>query len=297
MTKLCEGRVAIVTGAARGIGREYALHLASEGARVVVNDIGVARDGIGQDISLAQAVVDEIRAAGGEAIVNGEDVGDWQGAQRLIEHAVSTYGSLDVLINNAGVLRDRMLMNMEEAEWDVVINVNLKGTFAPMHHAAAYWRQMHKVTGQDVGSRIINTTSSSGLFGKVGQSNYGAAKAGVAALTIIAARELSRYGVTVNAICPHAHTRMSVDERTPEEMAARHPRWISPVAVWLASKESHAVSGRVFEVGGGYLAALEGWHRGPSVMPIDDASKIGSVLLDLSQRVRRNANTKGNDLD
>ena len=299
MIRLCQDRVAIVTGAARGIGREYALHLAAEGAKVIVNDVGASRDGLSRDGSAAQTVVDEIRAAGGIAIANGDDIGDWKGAQRMVESALAEYGALDVLVNNAGILRDRMLANMEEGEWDAVVNVHLKGTFAPMHHAAAHWRALHKKTGQSVGARIINTTSFSGLFGNIGQTNYGAAKAGIAAMTIIAARELARYGITVNAISPHAQTRMteSLRERSPEEIAARHPRWISPVVVWLASRESGEVTGRVFEAGGGYLAALEGWHRGPSAEPIADAAKIGPVLLDLARRARRNADMSGNDLD
>ena len=299
MTTLCKDRVAIVTGAARGIGREYALHLAAEGARVVVNDLGTARDGIGRDSAAAQAVVEEIRAAGGAAVANGDDVSDWNGARRMIEHALSEYGALDVLVNNAGILRDRMLANMEEGEWDAVIDVHLKGSFAPMHHAVAHWRMLQKKSGQGVAARIINTTSSSGLFGNIGQTNYGAAKAGVAALTVIAARELARYGITVNAICPHAQTRMteSLRERTAEEIAVRHPRWISPVVVWLASLESADVTGRVFEAGGGHLAVLEGWHRGPSAAPVEDAAQIGPILLDLARRARRNADMQGNDLD
>jgi NAD(P)-dependent dehydrogenase (short-subunit alcohol dehydrogenase family) len=299
MKKICDGRVVIVTGAARGIGREYALQLAAHGARVVVNDLGSTRDGIGRDESAAQAVVDEIRGAGGEAIANGDDIADWNGARHLIESTVAHFGGLHGLVNNAGILRDRTLVNMEESEWDAVIDVHLKGTFAPSHHAAAYWRALQKESGQPAGGRIINTTSSSGLFGNIGQANYGAAKAGVAAMTVIAARELKRYGVTVNAICPHAQTRMteSLRERTPEEIEARHPRWIAPVVVWLASQDSDDVTGRIFEVGGGFLAALEGWHRGPQAEPVDDPERIGPVLQDLARRARRNADMKGNDLD
>jgi NAD(P)-dependent dehydrogenase (short-subunit alcohol dehydrogenase family) len=299
MSKLCEGRVAIVTGAGRGIGREYALMLARHGARVIVNDLGTGRDGHGVDHSAAQGVVDDIHAAGGEAKASHEDISDWEGARRMIADAVSTYGQLDVLVNNAGILRDRMLVNMEESDWDAVVKVHLKGTFAPAHHAAVHWRALQKQTGAPVNARIINTSSSSGLFGNIGQANYGAAKAGIAALTIIAARELGRYGVTVNAISPHAQTRMTegLRERTPEEIAARDPRWIAPVVVWLASLESGDVTGRVFEAGGGVLAALEGWHRGPSADPIDDPRLIGPVLKDLARRARRNADMRGNDLD
>ncbi len=289
----------IVTGAGRGIGREYALMLAKHGAKVVVNDIGTTREGLGADITAAQSVVDEICAAGGDAIADYNDVSDWQGASQLVDAAVAQYGRLDVLVNNAGILRDRMIVNMEESEWDAVIKVHLKGSFAPAHHAAVYWRTQSKKTGAPVNARIINTTSSSGVFGNVGQSNYGAAKAGIAGFTIIAARELARYGVTVNAISPHALTRMteSLRERTPEEIAMRDPRWIAPVVVWLASEESTDVTGRVFEAGGGILAALEGWHRGPGANPIDDPSQIGTILSDLAARARRNADMRGNDLD
>jgi NAD(P)-dependent dehydrogenase (short-subunit alcohol dehydrogenase family) len=299
MSRLCQDRVVIVTGAGRGIGREYALQLAAQGAKVVVNDLGVSRDGIGQDLSAAQAVVDEIRAGGGQAIANGDDVSDWNGARHMIESTVAHYGGLHALVNNAGILRDRTLVNMEENEWDAVIQVHLKGTFAPSHHAAAYWRMLQKESGQPVNARIINTSSSSGLYGNIGQCNYGAAKAGIAAMTIIAARELKRYGVTVNAISPHAQTRMTENlrERTPEEIEARHPRWIAPVVVWLASEESGEVTGRVFEVGGGFLSAMEGWHRGPEAEPVDDPLRIGPVLTDLARRARRNADMKGKDLD
>jgi NAD(P)-dependent dehydrogenase (short-subunit alcohol dehydrogenase family) len=299
MSKLCEGRVVIVTGAARGIGREYALQLAAHGAKVIVNDLGVSREGIGQDLSAAQAVVDEIRAAGGDAIANGDDVSDWNGARHMIESAIERYGELHALVNNAGILRDRMLVNMDENEWDAVIRVHLKGTFAPCHHAAVHWRMRHKETGEPVNARIINTSSSSGLYGNIGQANYGAAKAGIAAMTIIAARELRRYGVTVNAISPHAQTRMTENlrERTPEEIESRHPRWIAPAAVWLASADSGDVTGRVFEVGGGHLSAMEGWRRGPEADPVDDPTRIGPVMEDLARRARRNADMKGNDLD
>ena len=299
MSRLCEGRVAIVTGAARGIGREYALQLAACGAKVVVNDLGVSREGLGRDTSAAQQVVDEIKAAGGEAIANCDDVSEWKEAEHMIHSTVEHFGKLDVVINNAGILRDRMLVNMEESEWDAVIKVHLKGTFAPCHHAAVYWRAQQKLTGEPVNARLINTTSFSGLLGNIGQSNYGAAKAGIAAFTIITARELKRYGITVNAISPHAQTRMteSLRERTPEEIAQRHPRWIAAAATWLASAESSEVTARVFELGGGFLAAMEGWHRGPQAEPIDNPNAIGTVMLDLARRARRNTDMRGNDLD
>jgi NAD(P)-dependent dehydrogenase (short-subunit alcohol dehydrogenase family) len=299
MARMCDGRVVIVTGAGGGIGREYAIQLAAYGAKVVINDLGTGRDGRGANASAARAVEAEIIAAGGEAVANSEDVSDWEGARRLIDHALSRFGRLDVLVNNAGILRDRMLVNMEETDWDAVIKVHLKGTFAPTHHAAVHWRALHKKSRASVDARVVNTSSSSGLFGNIGQSNYGAAKAGIAALTIIAARELERYGITVNAIMPHAQTRMTegIRERSAEEIASRDPRWIAPVIVWLASTPSHGVTGRVFEAGGGILAALEGWHRGPSAEPIGDAEQIGPVLRDLARRARRNADMSGNEHD
>ena len=186
MARLCEGRVALVTGAARGVGREHALGLAKHGAKVVVNDLGARVDGSGADTTPAQAVVDEIKALGGEAIVNGDDVSSWTGAKNMIDQTVDAFGTIDVVVNNAGILRDRMLVNMTEDEWDAVIQVHLKGTFAPSRHAAAYWRQLSKDKGEKVNARIINTSSTSGLYGNIGQTNYGAAKAGIAAFTIIA---------------------------------------------------------------------------------------------------------------
>jgi NAD(P)-dependent dehydrogenase (short-subunit alcohol dehydrogenase family) len=205
---MCEGRVCVVTGAGRGIGREYALMLAEHGAKVLVNDLGGSRDGTGNDVGPAQAVVDEIKGMGGEALANTDDISDFAGAERLIRTAVDTFGGLDVLINNAGILRDRMLTNMSEEEWDAVIKVHLKGTFAPTRHAAAYWRERAKA-GESNDGRVINTTSVSGIYGNPGQTNYGAAKMGIAAFTIISALELERYGVTVNAIAPGALTRMT----------------------------------------------------------------------------------------
>jgi NAD(P)-dependent dehydrogenase (short-subunit alcohol dehydrogenase family) len=299
MSRLCEGRVAVVTGAGRGIGREHALLLAAHGAKVVVNDIGAAADGTGLDSSPAAATVADIRAAGGEAVVNGDDVSDWAGAKNLIDQAIKEFGRLDVLINNAGILHDRMLANMSEAEWDAVIKVHLKGTFAPTHHATGYWREQSKAVGRPVDARIINTSSSSGLYGNPGQTNYGAAKAGIAAFTIIAARELRRYGITVNAIMPHAQTRMTEGLRTVTEevRAKRDPRWVATLAVWLASTDSREVSGRVFEAGGGILAVMEGWHRGPTVDQIADPAKLGPIITDLVARARRNAGMDGKDAD
>jgi len=300
MAKLCEGRVCIITGAGRGIGREYALMLAAHGAKVVVNDLGGSRDGTGNSTGPAQEVVDEITKAGGEAIANGDDVSDFAAAERMVQSAVQRFGKLDAVINNAGILRDRMLVNMSEAEWDAVIKVHLKGTFGPARHAAAYWRDLVK-QGQKVDARIINTTSVSGIYGNAGQTNYGAAKAGIASFTIIAARELRRYGITVNAIAPGALTRMTEDlgmGQTSDEMKERmHPRWIAPIVTWLASSESAGVTGRVFESSGGVFAIAESWHRGPRAQPVDDPTKIGSVVHELVGKARKNADMNGEDFD
>jgi len=298
MAGLCEGRVAIVTGGGRGIGREYCLMLAAEGAKVIVNDLGGTADGSGADLTPAQEVVAEIQAMGGEAMVNGADVSNWDQAKAMVDQAISSYGKLDILINNAGILRDRMLANMSEAEWDAVIQVHLKGTFAPARHAAAYWRDLNKTTGQPVNGRIINTSSVSGIYGNIGQSNYGAAKMGIAAFTIIASRELRRYGVTVNAIAPGALTRMTENLGGPvtdQRRERMNPRWIAPIAVWLASEQSS--EGRVFEASGDILAIAEGWHRGPTVKPVADPSLLGPIVADLMSQVRKNAGMNGMDLD
>src|SRR5215813_3622441 len=262
MAKLCEGRIAIVTGAGRGIGREHALSLAAHGARVVVNDLGGARDGSGASAGPAEEVVATIRSAGGEAIVNADDVSDWGGAERLVRQAVDSFGGLDALVNNAGILRDRMLVNMTEAEWDAVIKVHLKGSFAPCHHAAQYWRQETK-KGDEVKGRVMNTSSPSGVFGNVGQTNYGAAKAGIAAFTVIAAQELGRYGVTVNCIAPNARTRMT--ESAFGELPASEgfdpldPAHNSPIVVALCDDAAQGITGQVFHVYGGAVNALRGW--------------------------------------
>jgi NAD(P)-dependent dehydrogenase (short-subunit alcohol dehydrogenase family) len=292
--------VAIVTGAGRGIGREYALMLAEHGAKVVVNDLGAAADGQGADLSPAAQVVEEIKAMGGEAVVNGADVSNWDDAKAMIDRAVSTFGKLDVLINNAGILRDRMLVNMTEAEWDAVIKVHLKGTFAPAHHAAAYWRDRNKATGEMVGGRIINTSSVSGIYGNIGQTNYGAAKMGIAGFTIIAARELRRYGVTVNAIAPGALTRLTEDLGGPiteERRKSGDPKWVAPIAVWLASEQSADVTGRLFEASGNTLAIAEGWHRGPTATPVQDPNLMGPIVAEMMSRARKNAGMNGQDLD
>ena len=279
---MCEGRVCIVTGAGRGLGREYAISLAQHGAKVIVNDLGGDRDGTGADVGPAQTVVDEIKAAGGEAAANTDDISSWDGAAGLIQQAVDTFGRLDVLINNAGILRDRMLFTMSEEEWDAVIRVHLKGTFAPSHHAAAYWREQSKA-GAAVDARLINTTSVSGIYANAGQTNYGSAKAGIAAFTQIAAVELSRYGVTVNAIAPGALTRLTGDLSTmsDEVRQSMSPTWVSPIATWLASVDSADVTGQVIEASGRVLAIAEGWHRGPTAPPVEAAEEVGPIVRKL----------------
>ncbi len=300
MARMCENRVVIVTGAGRGIGREYALMLAAQGAQVVVNDLGGARDGTGADLGPADEVVNEINAAGGVAIANGADVSNYDQAGEMIAQAVDSFGRLDVLVNNAGILRDRMLINMEEHEWDAVIQVHLKGTWAPSKHASMYWRSRSKA-GEHVDARLINTTSVSGIYGNAGQTNYGAAKMGIAAFTIIAARELGRYGISVNAIAPAALTRLTEDlpmgAADEAQKAAMHPRWIAPIVTWLASSDSAGVTGRVFEASGEVLAVAEGWHRGPTATPVDDPTVIGDIARDLVRRARLNAGMNGKDLD
>src|SRR5919112_140340 len=301
MPKLVEGRVCIVTGAGRGIGREHALMLASHGAKVVVNDLGGAVDGSGSDLSPAEQVVEEIKGMGGEAVANADSVADWEGAQRLVNTAIETFGRLDVVVNNAGILRDRMLTNMTEEEWDAVIAVHLKGTFAPSRWAAAYWRERSK-EGLTNDARIINTSSPSGIFGNVGQTNYGAAKAGIASFTVIAAMELARYGVTCNAIAPVARTRMTenlggassqpVEADKFDRMA---PENISPLVVWLGSPESKDITGRVFQVAGGMIRVAEGWHGGPVANQDDrwDPAELGKIVPDLVAKARPNANMMG----
>jgi NAD(P)-dependent dehydrogenase (short-subunit alcohol dehydrogenase family) len=296
---ICDDRVAIVTGAGRGIGREHALLLAAQGAKVVVNDLGGSMDGSGSDVGPAQQVVDEITAEGGQAVANTDDISDFAGAEKAVGTALEAFGRLDVLINNAGILRDRMLVNMTEAEWDAVIRVHLKGTFGPSHFAANHWRERSKA-GDEVDARIVNTTSPSGIYGNVGQTNYGAAKAGIAAFTIIAAKELARYGVTVNAIAPAALTRMTADlnmgqlpDEAKEQMAPKH---IAPIVCWLASPLSGGVTGRVFDVSGQMISVSEGWHRGPSIeKPDSDPAVLGHAVLDMVAQARPNANMFGYD--
>jgi NAD(P)-dependent dehydrogenase (short-subunit alcohol dehydrogenase family) len=299
MSRLCEGRVCVITGAGRGIGREYAKLLAANGAKVLVNDLGGSESGTGADKTPAQSVVDEVKAAGGDAVANYDDVSDFKAAKRMIDQAVETWGKLDVVINNAGILRDRMLVNMTEEEWDAVIKVHLKGTFGPAHHAAAHWRDVVKQTGAPVDARIINTSSVSGIYGNIGQTNYGAAKQGIAAFSIIAARELRRYGITVNCIAPGALTRLTENlrERTEEEKKQGDPFWIAPIVTWLASTESKDVTGRMFEASGRILAIAEGWHRGPITEPVADPAQLGPVVARLMAKARKNAGMDGMDLD
>ncbi len=301
MSGLCEGRVAIVTGAARGVGRQHALQLAKAGAKVVVNDLGAAVDGRGADVSPAQQVVDEIKAGGGEAVVNGDDVSSFNGAKIMVDQAINTFGKLDIIVNNAGILRDRMLVNMTEEEWDSVIQVHLKGTFAPARHAAAYWRAMSKQNddGKPVMGRIINTSSTSGIYGNIGQTNYGAAKAGIAAFTIIAARELSRIGVTVNAISPSAYTRMTdnLREYSEEDKQVRDPSWVSPTVVYLASEEAQDITGRIIQAGAGMVAVCEGWRRGAEVDQMEDPAALGPKIREMIGQCRKNSGMDGMELD
>jgi len=291
---LLDGRVVIVTGAGGGIGRAHALAFADEGARVVVNDIGVGLDGSpAGGGSAAQGVVDEIAAAGGEAVASGADVSNWEAAQDLIRTAVDTFGGLDVLVNNAGIVRDRMIATTSEAEFDAVIAVHLKGHFATMHHAAAHWRAQAK-DGKTVDARIINTSSGAGLQGSVGQGNYSAAKAGIAALTLVGAAEMGRYGVTVNAIAPSARTRMTetvfadMMSTQDQDFDAMAPENISPLVVWLGSVESRDVTGAVFEVEGGKIRIAEGWAHGPQQDKGAkwDPAELGPVVKELLGNAR-----------
>ncbi len=279
---LCEGRVVIVTGAGRGVGRAYALMLGAQGAKVVVNDLGGSTAGDGADLTPAESVVEEIRAAGGEAIADGSDVSNWAQAAAMIDNAIARFGALDALVNNAGILRDRMLVNMSEDDWDAVIRVHLKGTFAPTHHAANYWRLESK-SGRQRDARIINTTSASGLWGNVGQANYAAAKAGIASFTLIAARELKRIGVTVNAVAPRAESRMTegLVEMSDEARARRAPEWIAPLVTWLASPAASDVSGRVFEAWGNGYSVAQGWQHGPIMAATSDPGEVEAGLRHL----------------
>jgi NAD(P)-dependent dehydrogenase (short-subunit alcohol dehydrogenase family) len=277
---LLEGRVAIVTGAGRGIGRAHALELARHGAKVVVNDFGVSAAGEGTDESPAHQVVAEIEAMGGQAVVNGADVADFAAAEAMVQQAIDTFGGLDILVNNAGFLRDRMLVNTSEEEWDAVVRVHLKGHFAPLRHAGAYWRAEAK-EGRQRAARVINTSSGAGLQGSLGQTTYSAAKAGIAGMTLVAAVEMGRYGVTVNAIAPVAKTRMTEGAFDTSAMAL--PEDNSPVVAWLASEEAGDVTGRVIEIDGSVITVENGWTHGPSrdAGARWEAEKVGPALRDL----------------
>lgn len=271
MAGLCEGRVVIVTGAARGIGRAHALELARQGASVVVNDLGVALDGSGGALTPAQEVVAEIEALGGAAVANADDVASWDGAAAMVQQAVEVFGGLDAVVNNAGFVRDRMFVSCSEEEWDAVVRVHLKGHFCVSRHAAAWWRDRSKA-GEAVDARIVNTSSGAGILGSVGQSAYSAAKAGIATLTLVQAAELARYGVTANALAPAARTRMTEGVFTEMmapvgegEFDAMDPANVAPVVAWLCSASSSGVTGQLFEVEGGKLSVAEGWRHGPSV--------------------------------
>ncbi len=297
---LCDGRVVVVTGAGAGLGRRYALDLAAQGARVVVNDLGTGTDGVGASSARAHEVVAEIRDAGGEAVASVEDVSDWQGARRVIAVALDCFGRLDALVNNAGVVRERMLVNLSEDDWDTVIRVHLKGTFAPTRWAARHWREQAKA-GARVDARIVNTTSPAGIFGMIGMINYASAKSGIATFTIMAAAELAQYGVAVNAVSPIALTRLT--ELHPEGVASApaevrakiDPGWVSPLVCWLASSASQGISGNIFEISGHRVAIAESWHRGPSADAVRDARQVDAVVRPLVAAARPHAGNDGTE--
>jgi NAD(P)-dependent dehydrogenase (short-subunit alcohol dehydrogenase family) len=281
------GKVALVTCAGRGIGREHALALARAGASVVVNDLGATLTGEGTDETPAQQVVAEIEAVGGAAVADGENVADFAGAERMIGRAIDAFGRLDILVNNAGITRDRMLVNMSEEEWDAVIAVHLKGHFAPTRHAAAHWRERSKA-GDEVRGRVINTSSPSGVFGNVGQANYGAAKAGIAGFTLIAAQELARYGVTVNCLAPNARTRMTEAAfgeipKPDDGFDAMDPANMSPIVVALCADEAQHVTGRCFFVYGGAVNVLQAWDAG-ELLARDERWDADEFLAELLER-------------
>ncbi len=278
-----DGRVIIVTGAGRGVGREHALLFAKEGAKVVVNDLGGEQDGTGADIGPAADVVAEIKAAGGEAVVNGDSVADWEASQRIINQAVDTFGDLHAVVNNAGILRDRMLVNMTEEEFDLVTNVHQKGTWLMMRHAAAYWREQVKA-GNEVKASIVNTSSTSGLHSNPGQINYGAAKSAIATMSVIGARELERYGVRVNAIAPSARTRMTLatpglGERIKEPEDGSFDVWdpanISPLVGWLCAEDCPATA-QVYWIGGNRIGRYQEWTQADATST-DDMWTIDSI--------------------
>jgi NAD(P)-dependent dehydrogenase (short-subunit alcohol dehydrogenase family) len=285
---ICDGRVVAITGAGRGLGRAHALAFAAEGAKVVVNDLGASLQGEGVDMSPAQEVVNEIEAMGGQAIVNGDDISDWDGAGNLVQAAIDTFGGLDTLVTNAGIVRDRMFVNMSVDDWDAVIKVHLRGTFCPVKRAVEYWRAESKA-GRQRAARVITTSSGAGLMGSIAQTNYAAAKAGIATFTINIAAELGRIGVTANSIAPSARSRMTEDAfaemmAKPESgFDAMDPANISPIVVWLGSEESADVTGRVFECAGGELSVADGWQHGTPVDKGDrwDPAELGPVVAGL----------------
>jgi NAD(P)-dependent dehydrogenase (short-subunit alcohol dehydrogenase family) len=293
MTGICEGRVVIVTGAGRGIGREHALELARQGAKVVVNDLGVSNSGEGGGRGPADEVVQAIRDMGGEAVANGADVADWEQTEALVRQAIDEFGRLDAVVNNAGFVRDRMFVSCSEEEWDAIIRVHLKGHFCVARHAAAYWRGQVKA-GEEVDARIINTTSGAGVLGSVGQSSYSAAKAGIATLTLVQAAELGRYGITANAICPIARTRMTEGAfgdamKAPDQgFDENDPANVSPFIAWLASSQSREVTGRVWEVFGGTITAFDGYRREQTVDIGKrwDAAEVGPAVKDLLSKAQ-----------
>jgi NAD(P)-dependent dehydrogenase (short-subunit alcohol dehydrogenase family) len=302
-TRLVDGKVAIITGAGRGLGREHALLLAEHGAKVLVNDLGADPDGRGADAGPAHEVAELIRDKGGEVLVNGSDVSDFTAAGEMVQQAVDAWGKVDILVNNAGILRDRMVFSMEEGDWDAVINVHLKGHFCPTRHVTAGWRARVKAGEEDgVGGRIINTSSPSGLYGNVGQCNYGAAKAGIATLTTVWALELARLGVTVNCLAPTAMTRLVIgvmgeDNVTDEQREAMAPRWISALVAWLCSEEARNVTGRVFDIRGDRIQIAEGWHGGPVGVNSGDPNDLGPVVAKLMAEARLNSDLFGDDAE
>jgi NAD(P)-dependent dehydrogenase (short-subunit alcohol dehydrogenase family) len=285
---ICDGRVVVITGAGRGLGRSHALAFASEGAKVVINDLGGAPDGSGASAGPAHDVVDEIRAMGGEAVANADDVSDFDAAAGIIKTALDTFGRLDVVVNNAGILRDRMFVNIQPDEWDATIRVHLRGHFCVGRHAAAYWRDRAKA-GETVDARLINTSSGAGLMGSVGQTAYAAAKAGIAAMTIVQAVELGRYGVTANGLAPSARTRLTAGvfsdmmKEVDSGFDAMDPDNISPLVVWLGSAESRDVTGRIFEIEGGVLSVCDGWQHGPRIEKDRrwEPSEVGPAVREL----------------
>ena len=289
-------KVAIITGAGRGIGKETALYLAKKGVKVLVNDLGANPDGSGEE-KIADEVVEAIVSSGGEALANYESVDSYEGGKNIFDSALSEFGAVDILVNNAGILRDRMLFSMSEDDWDSIMAVHLKGTFGPTHHAAVYWRNKAKA-GEDTYGRVINTSSPSGIYGNIGQSNYGAAKAGIAAFTVITAMELAKYNVTVNALVPAALSRMTaglvgMDNLSDEQKEAMSPRWQAVTAAWLCSEEAAKVTGRCFDVRGNQIGISEGWVLGPTGTQPEDPQDLGPLMTELMSKARLNANMGG----